>query len=235
MTISESRSGERFGLHGESRWFGMYTGVVTDIVDPDGQGRVRVRLPWAPDSDGAAFEAWCRLVTPMAGPDRGIWFIPEVEDEVAVAFEGGDPRRPFLLGGFWNGVDAPPEQMDGAGENNIRSITSRAGIRLTMDDSDGAVTVTLQTPGGQRVELRDGQAGCTLEDSNGNRVVLEAAGITVQTSGTLRISASTVDVSAGSVAVNSGISTFSGVAKSDTVITNSVVSASYTPGAGNIW
>lgn len=234
MTVV-TRADERLGLRGESRWFGVYSGIVTDIVDPDGQGRVRVRLPWAPDLDGADVEMWCRLVTPMAGADRGVWFVPEVEDEVAVSFEGGDPRRPFVLGAFWNGVDAPPEQMDDAGDNNIRSIVSRTGIRFTMDDTDGAVQVTVETPGGQRLQLRDGEAGCTLEDSQGNRVVLESSGITIQTSGTLSISASTVDVSAGSVSVNAGMSTFSGVAKSDTVITNSVVSSSYTPGAGNIW
>ena len=125
--------------------------------------------------------------------------------------------------------------MDGKGRNDIRSIVSRAGIRFTMDDTAGAVRATLETPGGQRVELRDGEAGCTLEDSQGNRIVLEAAGITIQTKGTLTISASKVDVSAGSVSVNAGISTFSGVVKADTVITSSVVSSSYTPGAGNIW
>ena len=94
-------------------FYGVYTALVTDIVDPDGQGRVRVKLPWSPDSEGSAYEAWARLATMMAGNDRGSWFIPDVEDEVLVAFEAGDPRRPYVVGALWNGQDAPPESMDG--------------------------------------------------------------------------------------------------------------------------
>ena len=228
------RVGERLGLRGESRWFGVHAGVVTDVADPDGQARVRVRLPWAPDADGA-FETWCRLVTPMAGGGRGVFFVPEVDDEVAVAFDGGDPRRPFVLGGLWNGADDPPERMDQGGKNNLRSIVSRAGIRITMDDTTGSVALTLETPGGQRVELDDALPGCTVEDAQGNRVVLDTGGISIESAATVSVSASTVDVTAGSVNVNAGLSKFSGVVQADTVITNSVISSSYTPGAGNIW
>lgn len=231
--IVAPRVGERLGLQGESRWFGVYAGLVVDVQDPDGQGRLRVKLPWAIDGDADPYEAWCRLVTPMAGDSRGVWFIPEPEDEVAVVFEGGDSRRPFVIGSLWNGVDSPPETMDA--DNNIRSIVSRAGIRMTMDDTDGSVTLRLETPGGQSVELRDGEAGCTVQDSQGNRIVLESAGITIETSAKLSVSASTVEVSAGQVSVNAGMSKFSGVVQADTVIANAVVSSSYTPGAGNIW
>lgn len=228
-----TRADERLGLSGESRWFGVYSAIVTDVADPDGQGRVRVRLPWMIDSAGGSYEAWCRLVTPMAGPDRGVWFVPDPEDEVAVVFEGGDPRRPFVIGGLWNGTDQPPETMDS--DNNIRSIVSRSGIRITMDDTDGSVGLTLETPGGQRVELLDSGPSATIEDSSGNRVVLEAGGITIESSAKVTVSASTVEVSAGQVTVNAGMSKFSGVVQADTIITNAVVSSSYTPGAGNIW
>jgi uncharacterized protein involved in type VI secretion and phage assembly len=227
------RAGERLGLDGASRWFGLHSGIVTDVADPDGWGRVRVRLPWALDPGGDPYEAWCRLVTLMAGAGRGVWFVPDVEDEVAVAFEGGDPRRPLVVGALWNGVDVPPERM--GPDNAVRSVTSRAGIRIELHDGDGEVALTLETPGGQRVRLQDSPAGCTVEDAQGNRVVLESAGISIETAGTLRISASSLDVSAGQVSVNAGMSRFSGVAQADTVITNAVVSSSYTPGAGNVW
>ena len=222
-------------MRDESRWFGVFVGVVVDVVDPDGQGRVRVQLPWAYDSDATPFAGWCRLVVPMAGAARGVWFVPEVDDEVAVAFEAGDPRRPFVVGSLWNGSDPPPESMDGSGQNNIRSIHSRSGIRIVMDDTDGAVAVTIDTPGGQSLEMRDTGPTITIQDANGNRVELASGGITIETSAKLSVSASTVEVTAGSVTVNAGMSKFSGVVQADTVIANTVVGTSYTPGAGNIW
>jgi uncharacterized protein involved in type VI secretion and phage assembly len=221
------------GLGG--RFYGVYPSVVVDIADPDGQGRVRVRLPWAPDADGARYEAWARLATMMAGSNRGSWFVPDVDDEVLVAFEAGDPRRPYVVGALWNGRDSPPHSMDGAGANDVKVLRSRNGVKVTLDDSQGREKLVLETPGGQKVTLQDGPGRIELRDSNGNTVRLSSSGVTVQASGQVSISASTVEVSAGMVTVNAGMSRFSGVVLADTVITNSVVSASYTPGAGNIW
>ena len=99
--------------------------LVTDIKDPDGQGRAKVTLPWSTDLDGARYEAWARLATLMGGHNRGSWFIPDVNDEVLVVFEGGDPRRPYVIGGLWNGSDAPPDSMDGGG-NNYRKVLVHA-------------------------------------------------------------------------------------------------------------
>jgi uncharacterized protein involved in type VI secretion and phage assembly len=217
------------------RWFGAYPALVTDVVDPDGQGRVRVRLPWSPDPGGGAYEAWARLATLMAGGGRGSWFVPDLGVEVLVLFEAGDPRCPYVVGSLWNGVDAPPEAMDGGGTNPVKVLRSRNGVTVTLDDHDGQEQLTLSTPGGQRVVLQDGPATLTLSDGNGNSVELSAAGIRLSSPATVTIEAGQLAVSAGLVGVDAGMSRFSGVAKSDTVITNSVVSASYTPGAGNIW
>jgi len=93
----------------------------------------------------------------------------------------------------------------------------------------------METPGGQSITLKDGPGEVEIVDSNGNSIKLETSGITVTSSAKVTINASTVEVSAGMVTVNAGMSKFSGVVQADTVITNSVVSASYTPGAGNIW
>ena len=221
------------GLGG--RWYGVYPALVSDISDPDGQGQVKVTLPWSPDSDGGQYEAWARLSTMMAGADRGTWFIPDKNDEVLVAFEGGDPRRPYVLGGLWNGSDSPPESMDGGGNNYKKVICSRNKVKITLDDQDGQEKLILETPGGQKVTLQDGPGTVTIEDSNGNSVKLEAAGITITASAKVTLNASMVEVSASMVTVNAGMSRFSGVVQADTVISNSVISASYTPGAGNIW
>ena len=216
------------------RLFGVYPALVVDIQDPEQQGRVRVRLPWAPDEDGG-FEAWSRLAVPMAGNNRGTWLIPDVDDEVLVSFEAGDPRRPYVIGALWNGQDAPPEQMDGAGENTRKVIRSRNGVKVTLDDSDGREQLVLETPAGQSVTLKDGPGVIELRDSNGNSVTLESSGITVNAAAKVTVNGATVEISAGMVTVNAGMSKFSGVVQADTVITNSVVSASYTPGAGNVW
>jgi uncharacterized protein involved in type VI secretion and phage assembly len=209
-------------------FYGVYPAVVTDVVDPNNQGRVKVRLPWSPDPGNSSYEAWARIATMMAGNNRGTWFIPDKNDEVLVAFEGGNPRRPYVIGALWNGQDAPPEQMDGAGDNNVKTILSRQGVRITLDDTDGAVKLRLETPGGQSIVLSDADNSIVAEDSNGNTIKMDAQGITLTASGTLEIDASMVTV-------NSGMSQFSGVVQCSTLITNSVVSASYTPGAGNIW
>ena len=222
------------GLGG--RWYGVYPALVSDVKgDPDGLGRVKVTLPWAPDPGAERYEAWARIATLMAGNDRGAWFIPDAGDEVLVAFEGGDPRRPYVLGGLWNGQDKPPESMDGAGKNFKKVLRSRNGVKVTLDDKDGKETLTLETPGGQIVKLSDGPGVVEMSDSNGNSIKLQSSGITIQAAAKVTLTASQVVVSAGMIQADAGMAKFSGVVQADTVITNSVVSSSYTPGAGNIW
>lgn len=221
------------GLGG--RWYGVYPALVSDIKDPDGQGRVQVTLPWSPDTGNGQYEAWARVATLMGGNNRGSWLIPDVNDEVLIVFEGGDPRRPYVIGGLWNGSDAPPERMDGTGNNYLKVLRSRNGVKLTLDDTNGQEQMKLETPGGQHITLKDGPGAIEIVDSNGNSVKLETSGITVTAAAKVTINASQVEVSAGMVTVNAGMSKFSGVVQADTVISNSVISASYTPGAGNIW
>ncbi len=216
------------------RWYGVVPATVSDIQDPDGQGRVKIKLPWSPDGGGGqGYEAWARMATLFAGNNRGSWFIPDVGDEVLVGFEHGDPRRPYVLGGLWNGQDKPPQSM--ASGNNLKVIRSRNGVKVTLDDSDGQETLKLETPGGQKLTMKDGPGAVTIEDSNGNSIKLETAGITVTASAKVTVNASQVAVSAGMVKVDAGMSTFSGVVKCDTLISNTVISTTYTPGAGNIW
>jgi uncharacterized protein involved in type VI secretion and phage assembly len=233
MSFPEVINLDRAATGPGGRFYGLYPALVTDNQDPDNQGRVRIRLPWSPDNDGAAYESWARLATMMAGADRGSWFIPDVDDEVLVGFEAGDPRRPYVVGMLWNGSDAPPETIDS--DNNIKSIVSRADIRITMDDSDGAVKLTLSTPGGHSLVFDDADRSVTATDSNGNIIKMEAAGISITTSAKIKMDASLIQASAGMVTVDSPFSKFSGVVQCDTLISNSVVSVSYTPGVGNLW
>lgn len=214
------------------RWYGCYPATVIDLVDPDGAGRIKITLPWSPDGGGARYEGWARLATLFAGNDRGSWFMPEVGDEMLVIFEGGDVRRPFVVGALWNGKDQPPTSADNRNVQKI--IKSRNGVVITIEDQDGQEKLKLETPGGCSVTLKDGPGAIEVQDSNGNRVKLESAGITVTASAKVSINASQVEISAGMVSVSAGMSRFSGVVQADTVITNTIIAATYTPGAGNI-
>jgi hypothetical protein len=125
--------------------------------------------------------------------------------------------------------------MDGGGQNNRKVLRSRNGVKVTLDDTSGQEKLILETPGGQKLTLKDGPGSVEIVDSNGNSIKLETAGITITAAAKVTINASQVAVSAGMVTVDAGMSKFSGVVQCDTLISNSVVSASYTPGAGNIW
>jgi uncharacterized protein involved in type VI secretion and phage assembly len=222
------------GLGG--RWYGVFPATVSDVKDPDGMGRVKVILPWSQDTGSDRYEVWARVTTLMGGNNRGSWFIPDPNDEVLVGFEGGDPRRPYVIGGLWNGRDKPPESMDGAGNNYKKVIRSRNGVRITLDDQDSQEKFIVQTPGGQKITLQDGPGVVEVDDSNGNSVKLQTTGITISAAAKVTINAGAqVEISAGMVNVTAGMSKFTGVVQCDTLISNTVISATYTPGAGNIW
>ena len=154
---------------------GLSVGVVEDIDDPDGTGRVRVLLPWL---DGDLGSVWARLAVPAAGAGRGFFFVPDVGDEVVLGHLDDDPRHPVVLGSLWNGLHAPPETLDAA-TNAIRSIVSRSGHRITLDDSDGAAKVTVATAAGQAITLDD-TAGIELADKSGNTLTMDSGGITLE-------------------------------------------------------
>jgi uncharacterized protein involved in type VI secretion and phage assembly len=117
---------------------GIRIGLVVDNQDPQNLGRVKVVYPTLDDQESD----WARLVTPMAGKERGIFFRPEVDDEVLVAYEEGDPRRPYIVGSLWSTPDNPPPD-DGADQNNWRFIVSRSGHRFIFNDRAGEETIEI--------------------------------------------------------------------------------------------
>jgi len=121
------------------RIHGVVVGVVTNNQDPDAMGRVKVKFPWLSDVDESS---WARMAAPMAGNQRGVYFLPEVGDEVLVAFEHGDVRFPCVLGALWNGQDAPPVS-NSDGKNNVRMIKSRSGHVVKLNDEDGNETIEI--------------------------------------------------------------------------------------------
>src|SRR5690606_21686063 len=130
---------------------GVYPAIVTDTADPDGLGRVRVRLPRS--DDGTIPDAWARVSTLVTGKRSGSYFIPDVDTEVLVAFEGGDPRRPYVVGSLWN-RDAPPPVDPGTDPQNTRKeLRTRSGVAIAIDDAPGNARMVLSTPAGQSITL----------------------------------------------------------------------------------
>ncbi len=118
----------------ESKIYGVVTAIVTNTKDPNGLARVKLKFPWMGEAKDKETH-WARVATLMAGKDIGTYFIPEVEDEVLVAFENGNINYPYIIGTLWNGKDKPTEKSDG--KNDIRSITSRSGHKILFNDKDG--------------------------------------------------------------------------------------------------
>ena len=172
---------------------GVSVAVVTDNQDPDGLGRVRVRFR----AGRRRQDAWARVAVPLAGKGRGTYFLPEIEDEVLVAFEHGDPARPYVIGALWGGRDPPPES-NADGKNDRRLIRSRKGHQLTFDDGE-AGAVDLRLNDGRRIRLDD--RAVTIDDGKGNAISIQSG------TGTLRIrSARAIELSAPEISIDAASS-----------------------------
>ena len=227
-------SRQLFEVQTPGQFHGAHLAEVIDLNDPENLARVKVRVLNFDGVDGHDGPVWARVASAFAGNNRGAFLIPDVGDEVLVTFVNGDPRYPIVLGGLWNGGDAAPESISG-GRNVRKVIRSKNGVKLTLEDEDGQEKCILETPGLQKVTLKDGPGQITIEDSNGNSIKLESAGITITGAAKVTVNAAQVAVSAGMVQVDAGISKFSGVVQCDTLIATTVVATTYTPGAGNVW
>jgi uncharacterized protein involved in type VI secretion and phage assembly len=127
---------------------------VADLDDPEKLGRVRVRYPHLDNQ----LSDWARLVTLMAGPDRGVFFRPQQGDEVLVALEHNDPRRPYILGSMWSKVDTPPRDDGQPTQNNWRFFKSRSGHIIKLDDTQGKEKIEIIDKDGARKVVIDSAA-----------------------------------------------------------------------------
>ncbi len=186
--------------------YGVVIGVVTNIKDDLDQYRIKVKFPFLNDTDESD---WCRIVTQGAGgkddspPGRGLFCLPEVNDEVLVAFEHGDIARPYILGTVWNGKDKPHYKASATvkdGKNTIRAFRSRTGHYLEFDDTSGKEKITIKSKGGASVIIDDDKkkinVACqsgknTMEiDSTGNKINVTSEGdITIKAKTTLTLDA----------------------------------------------
>jgi hypothetical protein len=142
------------------------------------------------------------------------------------------PEQPLVLGSIWSGQSSTPPDADPYEDHYV--VRTPAGTVIDLNDADGP-KLEIRTEQGYRITVTDGNGGEIAIERGGQSVKLTSSEINITSSATVSINASRVNVSAGMVQVDAGMSRFSGVVQADTVIANSVVGASYTPGAGNIW
>lgn len=151
-------------------------GLVTDNKDPNSWGRVRVKFPSLTDEHASY---WARVVAPGAGQNRGFDCLPEINDEVLVAFEHGDMHRPYVLGGVWNGKDAPSEKVDDSvvgGKVRLRTFKTRTGHKLQCVEEDKGSSkkgVYVDTVAGHHVYMNDTEKFAEVKTNGGHQVRLD--------------------------------------------------------------
>jgi uncharacterized protein involved in type VI secretion and phage assembly len=166
------------------RLYGVMVGEVLDNQDPEGYGRVKVHFPGL---SGDQIGYWARIATLMAGSERGSFFLPEVHDQVLVAFEQGDINRPYILGALWDAQDQPPD-TNADGENNLRFLKSRSGHLIRLDDTDGA----------EKIEIIDksGNHSITIDTANNAISIQSSQDINLEApQGKITLSAQTIEIS----------------------------------------
>lgn len=180
----------------DKRFYGVTEGIVTDVLDDAGkEGRVKVYFP---RHDAQMETEWCRVMQFYAGNGFGSFFLPEVGDEVLVAFIQGDMRLPVIVGGLYNGKDKPPTFRSSSQDQKL--IHTKGGSELLFDDSQGQQRVRLKTPAGHTADLSDVDKKISIQSSAGQSVVIDdsANNITVKTGG----GSVTIDGSSGNVTVS---------------------------------
>lgn len=182
---------------------GVVVGVVTNNKDPDGLGRVKVKFPWLNEQEESN---WARLAAAGAGATRGLSIMPEVNDEVLVAFEHGDMSRPYVVGGLWNGKDKPPFAATAVKNGKVeqRGLMSRAGHQILVQDEDQGGLIQLKTKSGRMVEVSETDKNITIKSQNhtitlddqGRAVKIQSAGDVeiAGAGGKLKITASGVEI-----------------------------------------
>lgn len=183
------------GAHKPKAQYGFVIGIVTNNDDPQNQGRVKLKFPWLSEKHESD---WARIATPGGGQSRGMAWIPEVEDEVLVGFEMGDMHHPYVIGGLWNGVDAPPEptaRLVKGGKTIHRVQYSRKGHKIVLDDSDETPGITVEDMNGNVIHI----------DSKKNKLTIQMKGdVSVEAQGKMDLTAQAginIDGGAGAVIV----------------------------------
>ena len=189
--------------------YGVVVGIVTNVRDPENLGRVKVTYPWLADTSADAESNWARIASLDAGPQRGFYFLPEVNDEVLVAFEHGNVNIPYIVGRLWNGKDKPPEanSMAHTSVGTVhRMIVTRTGHRIIFDDSKDKQSILIEDATKNQSIFMDSIKNDVVIKSGGNMVIdvkrnldIKVGGnMTVEATMNLKMTGMNVDVAASS-------------------------------------
>ena len=212
-------AGTNPGANGNNGPAGVVVGLVTNVQDPQGQGRVKLKFPWLSDDQESN---WARLAMPMAGKDRGLFLLPEVGDEVLVMFEQGDVNHPYVIGAVWNGSDTPPlsasQAVNGSGEVVQRIFKTRAGHTVIFDNSDDSPGIQIiDKTGNNKIIINSKDNKLTVEldgdvklsskgkveveaqsdmsfKANGSLSLKASSGIDIQADGSVKVKGATVEL-----------------------------------------
>jgi len=227
--LSDHASAEALGA--------AYLAEVVSVEDPDKLARVQVRLLSFDGVEQQDGPIWARVALPFAGDKRGVFMLPDVGDEVLVAFVNGDSRFPVVVGALWNGSTGIPETLGGDRVDRW-TITGKAGTRIAIEEpTSGQPTIVFSTPGDITGKLTDDGGGkIELSLAGGTTTItLDTSGVSIQTGAKVQVQASQIEATAGQVSVNAAVSRFSGMVQCDVLQATTVIAATYTPGAGNVW
>ena len=186
------------------RWNGVVSAIVTNTDDPNDWSRVKVKFPWITDD---AESDWARVVSAGAGPEAGFFIVPEVGDEVIVAFEQGDFNCPYILGGVWNGKDAITSSGASGSQGErplVRTWTSRTGHQIAMfDNADKKIEIN--TAEGHKVLMDDQGKKVEVVTKGGHKIVMDDQGkkLVISSSGGNKI---TMDDNSRKVSIESAMS-----------------------------
>jgi uncharacterized protein involved in type VI secretion and phage assembly len=217
-------------------------GVVEAIVTAVKEGEVKVKYPWLHEEEGEEKESdWIRIATAMAGNDKGTFFMPELKDEVLVAFKHGDFNSPYIVGFLWNGKDKTPEQ-----DTKKRKIKTKSGHIVEFDDNTGVEKITIESQGKHKIELNDIPPGKITIESKGKQKIeindTPPGSITITTNNpgsSISINTATgmvmvdclnaIITAKTNVAVQAPLTIFNGMVQTQLLLSQAVVSSAYNP------
>jgi phage baseplate assembly protein V len=170
----------------DQRYYGVSEALVTAVDDPQKLGRVKLKFPWF---DPNMESEWCRVRQFYAGNQYGAFFIPELGDEVLVAFIHGDMRLPIILGGLYNGQDKPPSYR--ASDKDEKMICTKGGHCIVLDDTGGKEKIRIVDAKGENSIVIDTVANSITIKSNKGKLILDAQGIEINSGLGIEVKAKT--------------------------------------------
>ncbi len=167
---------------------GLHIGIVSQLEeDPNGEDRILVKIPIINNEQQGI---WCRVASIDAGENRGVFFRPEIEDEVVIGFINEDPNNAIVLGTLHS--SSKPAPLAASDENHQKGIVTRSEMKLLFDDEKKSIGI--ETPAGKKITIDEDQGIISIEDENSNVITIDSAGIKMESAGNIELIA-TGDVS----------------------------------------